>query len=379
MISIYSHPEYYPPTLNAVNLLAATFEKITIVHRNFPGNRWSFPHNVSLVSVGEPVSPEAAMKKNMMYKIRYFLLYTHLLYKVCAKAASFSLLLYDAYPTLAFRIVRRLVSKPLILWYHNHDVTDPLYMRKYSLTWFALKAERWIFQRLDLFTIPSLERLSYFPEISADKMIYLPNFPSLRTFPMPAKKKMEKVMKLLYQGRLGGNHGFEEIIPLLNRQVNNISLELHLIGNIDPVYKSSLLNLAKQNKVADKFFIHDPLPYEQLVSFTGNFHVGIAIYKKDDAMNSTMGTASNKIFEYAACGLPVLLYDNAHFRANIPGKNWLYFTDTTSDSLLQAFKAISSNYFSASSSARMDFVSELNFEHVFENVGNRLEMSNALA
>ena len=50
VIALYSHPDYYPPTLNALEYLSEIYSEIVIVHRNITGFNWDYPVNVKLVS-----------------------------------------------------------------------------------------------------------------------------------------------------------------------------------------------------------------------------------------------------------------------------------------------------------------------------------------
>jgi hypothetical protein len=97
-------------------------------------------------------------------------------------------------------------------------------------------------------------------------------------------------------------------------------------------------------------------------------HIGIAIFDKTDVMNRTLGTASNKIYEYAATGLPILFYDNEHFRRHLSRYNWAFPVDLSAKGLLNAIREIDNNYASLSAQAHADFETNLNFEHHFREV-----------
>jgi len=85
-------------------------------------------------------------------------------------------------------------------------------------------------------------------------------------------------------------------------------------------------------------------------------------------MNKTLGTSSNKIYEYAASGLPVLLFDNAHFRNHLGQYKWAFFTDCTYESLIVNLEEIILNYPTLSNQARLDFEDKLNFENFIHPV-----------
>ena len=94
----------------------------------------------------------------------------------------------------------------------------------------------------------------------------------------------------------------------------------------------------------------------------------MAIHKGQDTMNKTLGTSSNKIYEYAAVGLPVLLYDNEHFKSHLAKRTWAFFSDLTQESMIKNLDDIFENYNHISKSALKDFKEELNFESYFEPI-----------
>jgi glycosyltransferase involved in cell wall biosynthesis len=94
-----------------------------------------------------------------------------------------------------------------------------------------------------------------------------------------------------------------------------------------------------------------------------------------DNVRKTLGTASNKIYEYAASGLPVILYDNAQFRKYLEHYDWTFFTDGSVTSLKEIIQEIVLNYSKISGSSRDSFESELNFENKFNQVISYLNAS----
>ena len=55
VIAVYSHPEHYPPTLNAIEFLSKEFKHIYVIHRNIEGFNWKYPSNVTLLSTLIPL------------------------------------------------------------------------------------------------------------------------------------------------------------------------------------------------------------------------------------------------------------------------------------------------------------------------------------
>jgi hypothetical protein len=179
LICIYSHPEYYPPTLNAIEYLAGVYDKIYIVHRNLTGFDWVYPANVVLIPSGELLSPAEAQAIGFKEKLQTFFKFTKLLLETVNKHRVETMLVYDYMPLLSYRLIRRLLHKSPDLWYHNHDVADKENLRKWSISWWAWKTENWIFPRLALFSLPAIERKAYFPMGKfKGKFFFIPNFPA---------------------------------------------------------------------------------------------------------------------------------------------------------------------------------------------------------
>ena len=82
-------------------------------------------------------------------------------------------------------------------------------------------------------------------------------------------------------------------------------------------------------------------------------------------MNQTLATASNKIYEYAAVGLPVILFDTPYFREHFRHREWTFFTSLSGDSLRRTIETILSRYDAAMTAAMRDFQREFNYERVF--------------
>lgn len=375
LIVVYSHPEFYPPTLNAIQCLSSEYNQITILCRNVLKSSWEYPPNVSIISTGKYVSIRESEKKNIFIKGYIFFLFTFELLKLSFTKKPCIYLLYDIIPLFSYRLIKCFIPFKHKLWYHNHDVSEFSQLNKYSISYFALKCEKWIFPKLDIFTLPSLERKGCFPLDDFSGFFgYIPNFPSKGIYARYKcnNAKNEKVINLLFQGSIGPMHGIEETIAILDTKINDKKLNLVLKGFISDEYKKEIMVLARKYGVADKLYILPPSCYSDVIKNMFNCHIGIGIHKKTDLMNLTLGTASNKIYEYAACGLPVILYDNVHFRKVLGKFNWAFFSSESPQSILECIKKIEFKYDYYSREAKRDFEFNLNYENYFSQVKNRL-------
>lgn len=372
-VATYAHPELYPPILSAVDQLSRITEYIDIITRNTLKSQWQYPNNVRVNYVNEKQYEGFEIEKIATHlKLYHFFKYVFMIRKILKDKHSKLLIVHDVIPLFAAYLLKHFLNrKGIKLWYHNHDVTDRTKSGNYSLMGIASKYEKKAFGYIDIFTLPSKERLEYFP-IDQLKIppIILPNYP-LEAFYSKAykttKDRHSDTIRLVFQGSIGNGHGLEEIIGILNQKINGKSLELHLIGKLREAYLKKTQALVAENNVKAQFEYHGMKPFAKLPVILSQFDIGIAIHKPYNITYSTGGTASNKIYEYAACGMPVLLFDNEHYRTYLGERTWTFFTDLTNESLIATLEIIDNDITKFSELAYSDFQSQFNFETVFQD------------
>ena len=368
IVSIYTHPEFYPPTLNAINSLAEVSEEVIVLTRNVFKGDFPFRKNVRLVTTGRFVQANETEHKSAVWKLWSFINFSMKKFQLIRKEKPALVIVYDPVPLLALFILKPFVSTRFKIWYHNHDIFDVDRFGKFTISWFAAKYENRALKQCDIFSLPANERKAHY-QISWEKLKYffLPNYPSYKFYSAFYKERepIDEVV-LIYQGSIGSGHGLEEIIPLLNERVQGKRLRLYLKGPIALGYKEKLIELAEKAGTISQLSFFDVTSYRKVPELASTAHIGIAIHTGEDIMNKTLGTASNKIYEYAALGLPVLLHDNQHFRSHLGKYAWAFFTDTSSESLLQSINTIVASYKEYADLARNDFLAGLNFEKYFQ-------------
>ena len=257
------------------------------------------------------------------------------------------------------------------LWYHNHDVIQKNKISRFSLMRLAIYGESKIFSKLSLFTLPSNERKVFFPMKSLKgEYRLLPNYPLASFYDKFYQNKKHKGngFILIYQGRVSDSHGLEEIIYLkIIKQIQEIE-KLIIIGPIEDEFKLKIDNIIRDTEQTDCIDILSQVSYEKLLDITSSADIGIAINIPKTIMYSTGGTASNKIYEYAGLGLPVLYYDAPTYRDALNKFEWAIPTDLSKSSLSSAIDHIVKHYKELSSAARKDFGAELHFESEFSKV-----------
>ncbi|MEM6515881.1 MAG: glycosyltransferase [Bacteroidota bacterium] len=371
-VASYAHPELYPPILSALEGLSGQVGQIKVITRNTLISKWTYPKNVEIAYVNKKAYYGFGIEHiSIGKKIKHFFRFVKMIKSSVIRNSSEILIVHDIIPLFTAYLLRRLLkSRNIKLWYHNHDVADQTKSGKYSLMGIAARFEDKAFKEIDLFTLPSKERLKYFPiERLNSSPIVLPNYPLLSFYSEDEIKTVHKdqhVIKLVFQGSIGAGHGLEDIIPLLADNIEGKKLELHLVGKIREPYLKLLNNLANEHGVVDYFKYHGIKSFADLPKYLSQFDVGLAIHKPYNVTYTTGGTASNKIYEYAACGLPVVLFDNNHYRDYLEQFEWTYFTDVSESSLLKVFSKLKNNLDRDSKKARQDFELSFNFELSFK-------------
>ena len=147
----------------------------------------------------------------------------------------------------------------------------------------------------------------------------------------------------------------------------NSSLELFftLKGPIRNNYQYILEEHFLRLNILNKIKFEGVTNYIDLINDMSKFHIGLAIQLGDDEIRKTLGTASNKIYEYAASGMPVIITDNQQFRKYLANEDWVFFYSKEKNNLSEIIHQIILNFQELSNSARISFERKYNFENYF--------------
>ncbi len=376
LVAIYGHPENYPPTLNALTQLAALFEEVFVLFRPTNPVEWPYPDNVRLVPSGKALSVLEQERLPVHRKVQLFGRFVRDLRRLVGKTRPELVLLYDPLALMAAYFARDTFGKAL-LWYHNHDVLEAHMFRRFSLTWWATRIEQHMFPHLDLFTLPAEERKAYFPmDKLKGRYFFLPNLPA-RSFYQPFYQphKPTKELRILFQGAIGPGHGIEQLLEMLPFEIQGLSAKLVLKGALRSPFKEFLLACIEQRSLQEYVEMHGYTGYQEVPRLAASCHIGLAIHAKQDIMNKTLGTASNKIYEYAALGLPVLYFDNPHFRKHLGRFPWAVPTTLEIPNLHETLQNIVQRYEDLSTRAHLDFLQGLHYEGAFRPLKDWLAQS----
>lgn len=378
LISIYSHPEFYPPTINAAESLANEGYDVTILCNNNAEEASIYARGITVKTIGKYIPIRSEKERSLFQKISHWIIYTYQMFRLLRGVEI--VLLYDPIPLFSFRLASAfLIKKPEVLWYHNHDIMEIALQRKYSISWWAIRNESLMFPKLDIFSLPSLERKKSFPiTVLKGKYIFLPNFPSLRRYGSIKHTGYTDEWRIIYQGSIGTGHGLEEICNILPWTHKGRPIKLLLKGFVSQDFKDKINGILMDRGAVDSVEWLGITKYENLAPLSASCHIGIAIFTGQDVMNRTLGTASNKIYEYAASGVPILYFNDDYYKTSLGRFRWAIATDLTKEALKSNLVGLLDKNDELSYAARQDFLKEFFFEKHFSDVIyelNRLQVS----
>ncbi len=370
---LYMNPDYYPPTVNAAHLLSEQFD-VVLIGRNYNFPDGEYPSNVSVHRLGHYSSMQERMSASPLAKFREYLNFVfqarHLLKGVSLIYA------YDAYGYTAAYLCQRSLSRAIPLVYQNHELEATLSSLS-SLAGWVQRAERAWINQAKLVVFPDRDRANFFQKIAGlkKKPIIVPNFPRKSCFALKDDwasviQQRWKSVTLFYRGSISETSAMREIVfsaSILKRFNRNIQVEF--VGFLNETEGRSLTNWVNRSGMSDSFSYLGVLPYKDLQTPTLSATVGFALYKNVSFDRVACASACNKIYEYAACGLPVIVSDFSTYRDYLGGESWVRFADPkdpqaiafTVQDILRNFE----QYREMCLAARQAFEKKFNYESVF--------------
>ena len=360
LVTIYNSIELYPPTLNAIELMQSEFDGIQIICiDNYSGPTTKFNDNVSLINLH-------FNNESIVSRINSFARYIRAIRRSIRNDSPDLILVYDAEAAFALSIALIGVSKKTTIWYHVHDSIDKKYMKKYTLNHLSIISQNKLFKNISFFTLPASERVETYKSFQYNCACYIiPNYPLLEVYKKVQAQSPTNEVILVYQGRVVAKRGIEQILKVLSKNKLLLPIKLHLIGKIDDNFKLELYNLINNLGISSSVFIFGTVPHRKLHAYTSKGHIGLAIYTADDNIHTTLGTASNKAYEYTACGMPFLYFNNEHFSKYFKRMRWALPVNLDEDSIENAILFAIGDYLRLSNEAKEYFTNNANYEAVF--------------
>lgn len=356
----YNNPDGYPPIINSSRLLAqANFEVDIFCRQNDDPWSISYPSSVHLHRIDTRSSHSW---QEYLGFLRHVLRRSH--------RAARLFIGHDMHGLLAARILATRFHRPLV--YHCHDYADARDAMRLPKGMRLIRAFEQHFARTaDLVIVPDADRgavmarelrLKKPPLIVANAPLAANAKPveALTSALAAQGKQFERI--LFRQGRIGPGHAIAATVRSIPYWKSK-AWGLVVMGLAEPDYLNELWQIARSLGVESQLAILPPVGYDQVAQFTIGASAGHALYEPIHINNVHITTASNKLMEYLAAGLPVLVSDRPALRALVEKYNCgLVADETAPQSIAAAVNVLLSD---ATSSRSMGIAATQAFSQVF--------------
>jgi glycosyltransferase involved in cell wall biosynthesis len=358
----YANPDNYPPTYNALALLAQHFD-VQVVCRKTDRESRLWPAAIRLDRIGPSQTQDEAAAQPAAKKLEEFASFCWAVRRALSTFKPAVVLAYEAHALSALRVAG--CRQPVV--YQRHEVEEMDQTDRRSLGgWVHLHARR-ASQDVPLLVFPEAARASYYQRHVAvrGEVLVVPNFPLASSFPVPAIESLVELRKanplVFYRGSLGPANGIREAVRAMAHVAP--SRHLKLAGPASPTFQRELDAVVSELALRDRVTFDGFVPFDELNQRTQHAAVGLMLYQTVSTNWSNIASANNKLYEYAGCGVPAIVPDRQDFRRFLDGEEWIRFVDPTDPRAIgQTIEEMLSDW---SSYTRMCLVARRRFEERF--------------
>lgn len=371
----YANPAAYPPLEHSSRLLADTGWDVLFIGINAAGmDKFVFaPHErIAVKKCSKSFGGGLLLKLHFAWYCLSALFWTVLWQPQFVYAS-------DIFAAPIALFIKYILRKKVI--YHEHD--SPSSTSQSIFIHLCMICRRLLAQSADCNVLPNNERIELFCKtagIEPDKCFCVWNCPSIKEIGQPRGSESKWEFRLLFQGSIVPSRLPISLLQALAKLPEQITLRVigyETIGHKG--YVNSLTSEATRLNINHRIQFLGPIARHELFSWSLNCSVGISFMpmRSNDINMKSMTGASNKPFEYLACGLPLLVSDLPEWRSMFVEKGLALQCDPdASESISEAIYWLFTH---AEESRKMGLngqkliASEWNYEKQFEPVISFME------
>jgi glycosyltransferase involved in cell wall biosynthesis len=308
----YTNPAGYPPLEHSSRILADRGWQVLFLGTGAHGaGALEFPPHLNIEVRRRKFAPPGLWQKLHFFAFNDWVLITALRWKPKWIYAS---------DVLACPIALVLKSLGFRVLYHEHDSPNPEVRgqrpevsERSLFHQFLLWARKKLARRSDLCVLPNERRVEFFKQQTATSrpVMCVWNCPSRDEAIVQPKKSADDLI-LFYHGSIVPDRLPVSVIYALTNLPSSVRLRIagyETVGH--PGYVRELEEFANSRELGSRFQYLGSLSRKALLPETRKAHVGLALLpiKAMDLNLQAMTGASNKPFEYMACGLALLVSD----------------------------------------------------------------------
>jgi glycosyltransferase involved in cell wall biosynthesis len=379
LVVMYSNPDYHPPTVNGVRMMSERFE-VHIVCRNDVGPRVEWPPAVTVERIGSAKTEADKQAAAAVRKLAEFAAFARAARRAAARFSPAVIYAYDAMGFAVAAWVARAYPAALLI-FHSHELPALERRSPRSLQPWVMRYALDHTHDADLVVFPSAPRARVWMAAAHDerRACIVPNASSLRFYHPPADftdliARRFARRRVVYLGSLGPINGHREAVRALAMLDRDIALDL--IGSAEPAFRDELTALARELGIDKRVDLAGWLPDALREERVSAACAGLVLYQPANPNWEHAGSSPNKIFEYAAMGLPVVAPDLPSYREFFAADEWVAYADPEDPaSIARAIEFILADrerYIAMSLAARRAHEEKYNYEHVFAPVIDRI-------
>jgi glycosyltransferase involved in cell wall biosynthesis len=306
----YTNPAGYPPLEQGARLLAEQGATVVFVGTAALGDRLRLaPHPHIRAELLPPAEPGWSQKLH----------YVRFTWRALVRALSFRphwIYASDPLSAPAALVTAALTRAGVV--YHEHDSPGVETAEEASGPMRLVMAARGrLVRRAEFCVLPSGPRAVGFVETTGrSDVITVWNTPLRRDATPRPRSAATGRLRVLYQGSIVASRLPIAVIEAISRLPVPVSLRIVGYDPAGGVHVTRLRAAAARLGIADRVELLDARPRSELLQQSDDCEVGLALLPRTSASlnEQTMVGASNKPFEYLACGLPLLVTDRPDWR-----------------------------------------------------------------
>jgi glycosyltransferase involved in cell wall biosynthesis len=378
LVVFYGNPDYYPPTYNAVSLLRSRF-RVSVVSRRSETALRDWPDGVRVERVGPGRSTADIAVLSRARKLADLSEFVWAVRRALRAEAPRVVYAYEPHALVAATLAG--CRAPIVYQRHEIEALERIDLR--SLDGWVLRASLPASRRAKIVVFPEKSRAEYYQRSvpGLRTPVIVPNFPLRAAFPEPSFDALLSARfarrQVLYRGSVGAANGLREAVaalPLISPETGETTLRV--CGRSTPAFLDELERLAAEKGVQGRVDFAGFIPFERLNRETLDGSVGLLLYQAVHLNWAYSASATNKLYEYAACGLPAVVPDRASYREMLGGEPWVELVDETDPRSIAAaitrILADRTRYDARCRAARRAFEERFNYEAVFAPLLDRI-------
>jgi len=324
LIGFFSNPEHIMPLFDTINSLSSHYNIIVIQLDTLPLN-YKYSEGIKLIKINRN-RPLPFTFIEFIYRIFECLIKNKINLLMCFDMTAF-----------VGASIAKISFKKIPTMYHQYETVLTPEIPRYKILYFIKSLEKFFVKNISMLSFVEPYRAKTFLEDSNLKFDYVvfDNYPkTLRTIP-PLNRQIKEIKEnghriVLHRGPISNGDDIDIYETIQSMKFWALDAALIIQGPLSEKDKSACRKIIIQEQVEDRvIFIPFIMDYNDLFSIIACADIGLVLYKPK-TINRIHGTPV-KLYDYFACGVPVIVPQSMKYISEIVTNNNLGFTYLSSN------------------------------------------------